>query len=79
MVLESGDADFRPLQIGQHANLPTGFFAQLPYCLCSLDMRFRIAMGKIQPHHVDARTEKLFQDAGRIGCRTQCSQNLGSS
>jgi len=68
---EALDADLRPLQVGQHADLLAEFGRGGAHRGGTRAVVVVRTVGEIQAHHVDALGEQAFQRARRIGGRPE--------
>jgi hypothetical protein len=76
---EGFDANLGALEIGEQPDLAADLRADGPHRLGALRVLFRPTVRKIHPHHVDAGAQHRFQHAGRVGCRAQRGEDLGTA
>ena len=76
---ELADADLRALQIGHDRHLAACPLRCLAHQFCPVDMVLRLAMAEVQPHHVDAGADHLFEQRRIAGGGAESGDNLGGT
>ena len=76
---EALDADLRARQVGEDTDLAANLERHGPHRLAAGDLRGRVAMREIQPHHVHAGAQHRFQHLRRIGGRAKRCNDAGTA
>ena len=79
VVLESADADFWPLQIGEDADRAVHFFRELAHQIGPRDVVFWFAVRKIHAHDIDTGFDQPFQHVWCGGSGTEGGNNFGGA
>ena len=71
-VFKLADANLRALHVGHDGHFAAALGCRQAYQRGAVDMVLRLAVGKIQAHHVDARTYHFDQDIEVRGGGADC-------
>ncbi len=69
--------DFGAGQVGQNAHFAAKLGRHRPHRFTTRHLRRRVAVGKIQPHHIHPGTQHCFQHLGRVGSRAKGGDDAG--
>src|SRR5690606_30532074 len=78
-IAETGDADLRALQVGEDGHTAPLCCRRLTNTCRHLAMALGVAVGKIQPEHVDASSDQRRQHLCAVTGRANGGDNLGAS
>ena len=76
---EFSDPDLGPLQVGEHADIPTEPGGDLAHHAHQTGVRIGRSMGEIDPHDIDTGQDHAFDRDRITGCRPEGGNDLGGA